>query len=84
MKKLLFLFILTPFLCVSQAWENVNNFINLGGTFDEAVIYNIFGKRIISSTKTQIDISQLSNGIYFIRTRVNDRHVIREFVITEK
>ena len=26
MKKLLFLFILIPFLCVSQTWEHVNNF----------------------------------------------------------
>ena len=29
-----------------------NNFINLDGAIDEAVIYNIFGKRILSS-KTQ-------------------------------
>ena len=26
MKKLLYLFILIPFLCVSQTWEHVNNF----------------------------------------------------------
>ena len=60
-----------------------NNFINFDGTFDEATIYNIFGNKIISSTKTQIDISQLSNGIYFIKIRDNDRYVIREFVITK-
>jgi len=60
-----------------------NNFINLDGTFDDAVIYNIFGKKIISSTKNQIDISQLSGGIYFIKVRVNDSQLTREFVITK-
>ena len=59
-----------------------NNFINLDGDFDQAVIYNIFGKNYFFN-KTQIDISQLRNGLYFIKIRVNDRHVIREFVITK-
>ena len=60
-----------------------NNFINLDGAIDEAVIYNIFGKRILSSKNSKIDISQLSEGIYFVKTIIEHKNIITQFVVSK-
>ena len=53
--------------------------------FDEITIVNIAGKEILRekqvSTTQGIDVSQLMNGIYFIRVKSDSRISIRKFVV---
>lgn len=44
-----------------------SNFITIDKVFDFAEIYDITGKRILKSSNSKIDVSDLDNGIYTIK-----------------
>ena len=43
-------------------------------------VFNVTGKRVISSTETEINVSELGIGIYFVRVIVDDKMIIRRIV----
>lgn len=48
---------------------NIKTSINI--TIKEVVIYNTLGKKILESATSQIDLSQLNTGIYFVKVVTN-------------
>jgi len=43
-------------------------------------VFNVTGQRVISTTETEINVSQLESGIYIVRVTAEDRMVIRSIV----
>jgi hypothetical protein len=47
---------------------------------NSTIIYNTLGKKIIESTNKQINLSQLSTGIYFISIFTNDGYFHKKII----
>ena len=43
-------------------------------------VFNVTGQRVISSTETEINVSELESGMYVVRVTADDRTVIRHIV----
>jgi len=43
-------------------------------------VFNVTGQMVLSSSKTEINMSELESGMYFIRVTADDRIVIRSIV----
>ena len=43
-------------------------------------VFNVTGQRVISSTETEINVSELESGIYFVCITVDDKMIIRRIV----
>jgi hypothetical protein len=61
-------------------------FISSNIKINNISVYNIIGKEVISDAKTNnnlLDISQLSNGVYFIKISVNNTTVTKKIVLSK-
>ena len=43
-------------------------------------VFNVTGQKVISSTETEINVSELRSGMYYVRVTADDRMVIRSIV----
>ena len=43
-------------------------------------VFNVTGQRVITSTETEINVSELESGMYVVRITADDRTVIRHIV----
>ena len=43
-------------------------------------VFNVTGQRVISSRGTEINVSELGVGVYFVRVTVDDKMTIRRIV----
>ena len=43
-------------------------------------VYNITGQKVVSSTETEINVSELESGIYFVRVTTEGKAVTKRFV----
>jgi hypothetical protein len=43
-------------------------------------VFNVTGQRVISSTESEINVSELGAGVYFVRVTVDDKMIIRRIV----
>ena len=51
------------------------------GRFVQCVeVFNVTGQRVISSTETEINVSELGAGVYFVRVTIDDKMIIRRIV----
>ncbi len=55
-----------------------SDYINIKGEYNSWVVYTISGKKLIEGDKNQINMSNLSNGVYYIS--FDDRKQITRFV----
>jgi rhodanese-related sulfurtransferase len=66
---------------------NQNLYFKLGGlsTFDEISVLNIAGQEVLRETEDSIsnglNISNLRNGIYFVRLKTDDQIISRKFIV---
>ena len=65
-----------PNPATDQIQININNFV-------KAVIFELSGKRIMSSKKTQIDISKLDKGIYLMKIQDQSSQIYNTKIIKE-
>ncbi len=54
--------------------------INNGSPVQSVEVFNVMGQRVISSTETEINVSELESGMYVVRVTADDRTVIRHIV----
>jgi hypothetical protein len=47
----------------------------------EIKLYDVLGKEQLSTTKKEIDISSLSNGVYFITVRANESFFSKKIIV---
>ena len=43
-------------------------------------VFNVTGQRVISSTETEINVSELGAGVYLVRVTIDDKMIIRRIV----
>ena len=43
-------------------------------------VFNVTGQRVISSSETEINVSELGAGVYFVRVTIDDKMTIRRIV----
>jgi len=55
---------------------------NASNLFKNLILYNVFGKKILETNKTEISISNLSNGVYFISI-ITGKGIFNKKVIKE-
>ena len=55
---------------------NINN-------FDRATIFELSGKRVMSSKKTQIDLSKLNKGIFLMKVQDQSGQIFNTKIIKE-
>jgi len=65
-----------PNPATDQIQININN-------FDNAVIFELSGKRVMSSKKTQVDLSKLNKGVYLMKIQDQSGQVFNTKVIKE-
>lgn len=70
----------------NPAKSNISVLLSNSANLQKIEIYSILGDKIISQknrnqTKTTIDISHLSPGIYFIRAKVDDKIMTKKLII---
>ena len=65
-----------PNPATDQIQININN-------FDKAVIFELSGKRIMSSKKTQIDLSKFDKGIYLMKIQDQSGQIYNAKIIKE-
>ena len=65
-----------PNPATDQIQINVNN-------FDKAVIFELSGKRVMSSKKTQIDLSKLNKGVYLMKIQDQSGQVFNTKIIKD-
>lgn len=53
---------------------------NDGLPIQQVEVFNVTGQKVISSTETEINVSALESGMYFVRVTADDRIVIRSIV----
>lgn len=71
---------LTNFKLYPNPAKNIVN-IETDSTFEQAILYNFFGKEIMRTNLKVIDISNLSSGIYIIKIKSKDeKQAIRQLV----
>ena len=61
-------------------------FISSNIKINNISVYNIIGKEVISDAKTNnniLDISQLSNGVYFIKMSMNNATVTKKIILSK-
>ena len=62
----------------------VQNELYIDGDYDLINIYNIFGELVLSKEKSEmINTSLLSNGIYFVDIKSNEKNIIRKITISK-
>ena len=62
----------------------VQNELYIDGDYDLINIYNIFGELVLSKEKSEmINTSLLSNGIYFVDIKLNEKNIIRKITISK-
>jgi hypothetical protein len=47
----------------------------------EIKLYDVLGKEQLSTTKKEMDISSLSNGVYFITVRANESFFSKKIIV---
>jgi len=47
---------------------------------NEIIIFDQFGKELIHTSKSQIDVKALSNGIYFVKVKIGDQFAFQKFL----
>ena len=62
----------------------VKNILTIGGDYSSADIYDVFGKLVLTS-KTQkiINVSTLSNGVYFVNINTKNTSTVKKITITK-
>ncbi len=61
-----------------------NNYLTIEGTMTSVAVYNTVGQCLLTKEvngNTQIDLSDFSNGIYFLRVYNNGEMVVRKFSV---
>ena len=53
---------------------------NHGQSVQCVEVFNIIGQRVISSRGTEINVSELDAGVYFVRAAIDDKMIIRRIV----
>ena len=62
----------------------IKNSLFINGNFDYLEIFDVFGKLILSSNfKKVIDVSKLSNGIYFVDFKSDKKNSIKKIIISK-
>ncbi|SVE28045.1 uncharacterized protein METZ01_LOCUS480899, partial [marine metagenome] len=62
----------------------IKNSLFINGNFDYLEIFDVFGKLILSSDfKKVIDVSKLSNGIYFVNFKSDKKNSIKKITIAK-
>ncbi len=57
---------------------NVSSIDNL--TISEIIILDQFGKKLIHTSKSQIDVTMLTDGIYFVKVKIGNQFAFRKFL----
>lgn len=53
---------------------------NHGQSVQCVEVFNVIGQRVISSRGTEINVSELDAGVYFVRAAIDDKMIIRRIV----
>jgi len=53
---------------------------NNGQSVQCVEVFNVTGQRVISSTETEIKVSELGAGVYFVRVTIDDKIMIHRIV----
>ena len=62
----------------------VRNTLSVNGHYDSIEIYDIYGKSVLkSSSKENVDVSSLSNGIYLVNIKVDQNIAIQKITVTK-
>jgi len=62
----------------------VKNALTITGDYSSANIYDVFGKLVLTSeTQKTIDVSTLSNGVYFVNINTENTITVKKITITK-
>ena len=62
----------------------VNDVLTIDGNYTSATIYDVFGKVVLTTDyQNTINVSALSNGIYFININTNNAITVKKIIITK-
>ena len=60
------------------------NTLTIDGDYTSATIYNVFGKVVLTTDyQNTIDVTDLSNGVYFININTNKGYIIKKITIAK-
>jgi hypothetical protein len=54
--------------------------IKMNDDLSQAIIYNLQGQKVIESTTKQINVSNLENGVYFIKVNSEGKNATKRFI----
>ena len=58
--------------------------LTINGTYNSVEIYDIYGKKVFESeSKEELNISELSNGIYFININISNTITVKKITVTK-
>ncbi|QOD61544.1 T9SS type A sorting domain-containing protein [Polaribacter haliotis] len=64
----------------NPAISNVQISLSNGLELKSVELYNLVGKRVLKATKEQLDISNLANGIYFVKIISNKGNITKKLI----
>ncbi|MCA4809767.1 T9SS type A sorting domain-containing protein [Empedobacter stercoris] len=54
--------------------------IKTKGNLTSSVVYNLQGQIVLKSTKNEIDVSHLPNGIYILKTLIDGKEATKKII----